>query len=72
MLWLWRYIMGYLTIKIQGENVEQLLNRAASNGIKIWNLIYKNGSILVGVPGRTLCAREPTKDHLDFTFLLLD
>lgn len=46
MLWLWRYIMGYLTIKIQGENGEQLLNRAASNGIKIWNLIYKNGSIV--------------------------
>ncbi len=46
MLWLWRYIMGYLTVKIQGENGEQLLNRAAANGIKIWNLIYKNGSII--------------------------
>lgn len=46
MLWLWRYIMGYLTIKIQGENSEQLLNRSASNGIKIWNLIYKNGSLI--------------------------
>ncbi len=46
MLWLWRYIMGYLTVKIRGEYSEQLLNRAAANGIKIWNLIYKNGSII--------------------------
>jgi len=45
MLWFWRYIMGFLIIKISGENSELLLNRAASNGIKIWNLTYKKGSI---------------------------
>ncbi len=45
MLWFWRFLMGYLTIKIDGENGEQILNLAAANGINIWNLRYKNGCI---------------------------
>lgn len=49
MLYLWRFMMGYITIKIDGENCEQMLNRAAANGIKIWNLVYKNGSIIGNV-----------------------
>ncbi len=45
MIWLWRFLTGYLTIKIQGEFAEQILNRAAANNINIWNLTYKNGCI---------------------------
>ena len=45
MIWLWRFLTGYLTIKIQGEFGEQIINRAAANNINIWNLIYKNGCI---------------------------
>ena len=45
MLWLLRFIMGYLIIKIDRENSEKILNRAAAQKIKIWNLRYKDGSI---------------------------
>ncbi len=45
MLWIWRFCIGYLTIKINRANGEQILNRAAASGIKIWNLHYKNGYI---------------------------
>lgn len=45
MLWLWRYLLGYLAIRISGENCEQILNRASANGISIWNLHYKAGNI---------------------------
>ena len=45
MLFLWRYLLGYIVIKITGENCEQILNRAAANGINIWNLHYKSGTI---------------------------
>lgn len=45
MVWFWRYLIGYVSIKIIGENAEQILNKAAANGISIWNLTYKNGII---------------------------
>ncbi len=45
MIWLWRFLFGFLTIKIYGENGERLLNKATSSGIHIWNLSYKKGSI---------------------------
>lgn len=45
MIWFWRFVFGYVTIKIYGENAEQILNRAAANGISIWNLRYKNRCI---------------------------
>ncbi|MBQ6885104.1 MAG: sporulation protein YqfD [Clostridia bacterium] len=45
MLRLWQFFMGYLSIKINRENSERLLNRAAASKIKIWNLQYKDGYI---------------------------
>lgn len=45
MVWFWRFIFGFLTIKIYGENGERVLNAAAYNGINIWNLHCKKGSI---------------------------
>ncbi len=45
MIRLWRYLAGYLIIKISGENAEQILNCAAKNRISIWNLKCKNGFI---------------------------
>lgn len=45
MAWLWRFLFGYLTIKIYGDFGELLLNKAAKNGIKIWNLSYSKGVI---------------------------
>lgn len=41
----WRFIFGFLTIKIFGENGERVLNAAAYNGINIWNLRCKKRSI---------------------------
>lgn len=35
---LWSYLFGYVIIKIKGERIEVLLNRAANEGISIWNL----------------------------------
>lgn len=40
-----RYLFGYLTIKINGQNAERILNNATKNGIEIWNLKFKNQSI---------------------------
>lgn len=45
MLWLWHYLFGFLVIKINGENIEQLLNNAKSSGLYIWNLTYKKKCI---------------------------
>lgn len=45
MLWFFRFLKGYLTIRIGGECAERLLNRAMANKINIWNLRYKNGYI---------------------------
>lgn len=45
MIWLWRYLFGFLTIKIYGENIEKTINVASAKGIGIWNLYYQNGCI---------------------------
>lgn len=45
MIWLWRYLFGFLTITLYGENAERVLNAAAKNGINIWNLSCKKGNI---------------------------
>ena len=45
MIWLWRYLSGYLTIILCGENAERVLNAAAKRGINIWNLRCKKGNI---------------------------
>lgn len=45
MLRFWRYLFGYVTICLTGENAEQLLNNAAKNGINIWGLRCKKGNI---------------------------
>lgn len=45
MVWLWRYIFGFLKIKIYGENIEKTINTVSANGIKIWNLHYHNSCI---------------------------
>lgn len=42
----WRFLFGYIIIKINGENSEKLLNTAIKNKIYIWNLAYKNGAII--------------------------
>lgn len=46
MIWLWRYLFGYLNITIYGENAERVLNAAAKNGVNIWNLRCKKGNII--------------------------
>lgn len=45
MIWLWRFISGFLEIEITGENCEQILNRAATNNIYFWNLKFIKGKI---------------------------
>ncbi len=46
MIWLWRYLSGFLTIILIGENAEKILNLASRNGINIWNLRCKKGNII--------------------------
>lgn len=38
MLWIFRFIKGYLTVVITGDCTELLLNSAARNGITFWDL----------------------------------
>ena len=49
MIWIWRYLFGYLTIQIKGEFCEQFINLATANGITIWNLYWQNGAIIANV-----------------------
>ncbi len=46
MIWLWRYLSGFLTIILSGENAEKVLNLASKNGIYLWNLRCKKGNII--------------------------
>lgn len=43
---IFRLIFGFVTIKIIGNNSEQILNKASKSGVEIWNLKYKNQSII--------------------------
>lgn len=45
MVWFWRYLFGFLSIKFEGENAVQVLNAATKNNIHIWNLKSKKGII---------------------------
>ena len=46
MLWLYRYLRGYLKIEIKGDYSEKALNLCAANRISLWNsAIIKNGII---------------------------
>lgn len=52
MIFLWRYIIGYIIVEISGENCEQILNYAAANNINFWNLKYKKGTIYGNISPR--------------------
>lgn len=43
---LFRYIFGFLIIRIKGENNEKLLNIAAKNRIRLWSLRCEKGDII--------------------------
>ena len=45
MIFIYRFLIGYVTIVFSGKNAEKLLNLFAKNNIKSWNMIYKNGYI---------------------------
>lgn len=45
MLWLYRFIFGYLTLEFSGDIVESMLNLCARNGISIWNAKRIKGKI---------------------------
>ncbi|MBE6732921.1 MAG: hypothetical protein E7561_02875 [Ruminococcaceae bacterium] len=49
MLWLLRYIKGFLKIELSGENAERLINTASKNGILLWNLGYSYSRIVCSV-----------------------
>lgn len=55
MLWLIRYLKGYLIIKIEGKSGEQILNRASANGINIWNTYYTDGCIFGNISANKFC-----------------
>lgn len=45
MIWLWRFLFGYVVISLSGEDSALMLNIASKNHIKIWNLRCKKGNI---------------------------
>lgn len=61
MIWFWRFLFGYISIKICGENCEKLINKAAANGINIWNLKYKNGVLLGNISIQNFCKLREIK-----------
>lgn len=49
---LFRYLLGFVRIKIIGEFPERLLNGLSANGISVWNISKKNDSIELNVFAR--------------------
>lgn len=45
MLWLYRFIIGFLEVEFSGDITEVILNICAKNGISLWNSKRKNGKI---------------------------
>ncbi len=45
MLWIYRYIIGYLTVIFRGEFPEKILNLTTSGGIHLWNTRLSKGGI---------------------------
>lgn len=46
MITFWRFLFGFLTVAFYGDCAEQILNIAAKNSIKVWNLRFKKGYII--------------------------
>lgn len=49
---LFRYLLGFVRIKIIGEFPERLLNGLSANGISVWNISKKNDGIELNVFAR--------------------
>ena len=45
MIYLLRYILGFVKIKVNGIEAEKFLNITAVNKIKLWDLKYRKNSI---------------------------
>ena len=45
MLWLYRFITGFLDVEFSGDVAEVILNICAKNGISLWNVKRKNQKI---------------------------
>lgn len=45
MLWLYRFICGYVLIAIKGDYCERLINKLVKNRISVWHIKKKKGAI---------------------------
>ena len=45
MIWLLRYLLGYLRFSIMGDFPERLFNQLAANRVSIWDIERKNGKL---------------------------
>ncbi|HHV94178.1 MAG TPA: sporulation protein YqfD [Firmicutes bacterium] len=50
---LWSYYQGYVIIKVKGEQLEEFLNRAAAQGVCLWDVERLSGELLTA---RVSCA----------------
>jgi len=69
-LFIYRYLFGYLYVRIKSENPEKLLNLCATNGIGIWRVSIKNNLIYfkIGIASfkklRIFKRKVPCKIHI--------
>lgn len=42
---LYRFILGYVDLSIEGDFAERILNLSSANGVKVWNIEHQNGKI---------------------------
>ncbi len=52
MLWIYRFICGFLTVEVSGDIAENILNICAKNGIPLWGIKRT---------GKKLCCRMTIK-----------
>ncbi|MBO5908742.1 MAG: sporulation protein YqfD, partial [Clostridia bacterium] len=52
MLWLLRYILGYVRFSVKGEFPERLFNQLSARNVKLWEMKRKNGVLTACISAR--------------------
>ncbi len=52
MTWFWRYLLGYVTVRISGLSLEKMLNLIGVEGIRIWGVKRPSHTVMTAKVGK--------------------
>lgn len=52
MTWFWRYLLGYVTVRISGLSLEKMLNLMGVEGIRIWGVKRPSHTVMTAKVGK--------------------